>query len=452
MPATLGNIGNSELAALAAFLQEIGPDTVRATFGQNLRLRNIPETLLGNLYDLVTKISGLSDRPALLANSISCTGADTCKLGICLTKGALRAVERKLSVSGLDLDQIADFHLNLSGCPNTCGQHMIADLGFFGQAQRKGQKVYPAYGIVAGSVHADGKARLAVPVGQINAHDLPKLVTDVLQLWIASKPRFASFADFIDAEGVGEIRKLSDKYRDVPEFEDDKNYYFDWGSETVFSLVGRGVGECSAGLFDLIDVDLKLIEKQRQRLTPELSESDRADALYRIVLSASRMLLVTRGIEAPTDTAVFTSFAEHFIKAGLVDAVHQEVVDLARAQNLSALVASEPAVFALADTVKQLYASMDNSLRFPAETKKTAPAPQPTSAITERDYRGVACPMNFVKVKFNLSKMKVGEHLRVLLDDGQPIENVPRSVVQEGHRVLSQTQEGNFWRVEIEKR
>ncbi len=451
VPATLGNIGNSELAALAAFLQEIGPDTVRATFGQNLRLRNIPETVLGNLYAIVTKISGLSDRPALLANSISCTGADTCKLGICLTKGALRAVERKLSGSGLDLDQIADFRLNLSGCPNTCGQHMIADLGFFGQAQRKGQKIYPAYGIVAGSVHADGKARLALPVGQINAHDLPKLVTDVLQLWITSKPRFASFADFIDEEGAGEIRKLSDKYRDVPEFDDDKNYYFDWGSETVFSLVGRGVGECSAGLFDLIDVDLKLIEKQRQRLTPELSESDRADALYRIVLSASRMLLVTRGIEAPTDNAVFTSFAEHFIKAGLVDAVHQEVVDLARAQNLSALLARERAVFALADTVKQLYASMDNSLRFPAETKKAAPAPQPTSAVTERDYRGVACPMNFVKVKFNLSKMKVGEHLRVLLDDGQPIENLPRSVVQEGHKVLSQTQEGKFWRVEIEK-
>ncbi len=68
----------------------------------------------------------------------------------------------------------------------------------------------------------------------------------------------------------------------------------------------------------------------------------------------------------------------------------------------------------------------------------------------ERNYRGVACPMNFVKV--NLSKMKAGEHLRILLDDGQPIENVPRAVVQEGHKVLSQVKQGDFWAVEIEKR
>jgi sulfite reductase (ferredoxin) len=451
VPATLGNMGNSDLIALAAFLQGVGPDTVRATFGQNLRLRNIPETLLGNVYAIVKAISGLSDRPVLLSNSIACTGADTCKLGICLPKGALRAVERKLSGSGLDLDQIADFRLNLSGCPNTCGQHMIADLGFFGQAQRKGQKIYPSYGIVAGSIHADGKARLALSIDQINARDLPKFVTHVLGLWIANKPRFASFADYIDAEGAGEIRAICKKYRDVPDFEDDKNYYFDWGSETVFSLVGRGVGECSAGLFDLIDVDLKLIEEQSKRLTRELPETDHADALYRIVLSAARMLLVTRGIEAPTDAAVFTSFLEHFIKAGLVDPVHRDVVEIAHSKDSAALLRHESAIVALAEAVKQLYASMDNSLRFPAEIGKLVLPAQLASEVKERDYRGVVCPMNFVKIKFNLSGMRVGERLRVLLDDGQPIENVPRSVVQEGHKVVSQIKEGNFWRVEIEK-
>lgn len=450
--ASLGNIGNSDLVALAEFLQELGPDTVRATFGQNLRLRNIPEIFLGNVYVLVKKISTLSDRPVLLSNSIACTGADTCKLGICLPKGALRAIERRLSKSELDLDRIADFRLNLSGCPNTCGQHMIADLGFFGQAQRKGQKMYPAYGIVAGSVHTDGKARLASPIDQINAHDLPSFVADVLTLWTANKPRFASFADFVDADGTSEIRALAGKYRDVPDFDDDKNYYFDWGSETPFSLVGRGMGECSAGLFDLIDVDLKLIEKQRERLSTELPQSERADALYRIVLSASRMLLVTRGIEAPTDDAVFIGFTESFIKAGLVEALHREVVDFARVHDLSALLLREPAVFAIAGAVTQLFAGMDNSLRFPAEANRATPAHRPVSDIKEQDYRGVACPMNFVKVKFSLSKMKVGEHLRVLLDDGQPIKNVPRSIAEEGHKVLSQMKQGDFWAIEIEKR
>ncbi|MDR3724393.1 MAG: sulfurtransferase TusA family protein [Terracidiphilus sp.] len=449
VPATLGNIANEDLLQLTDLLAKIGPDTVRASFGQNLRLRNIPEALLGNFYPIAKKISGLADRPVLLANSVSCTGADTCKLGICLPKGALRATERKLSRSALDLDSIKDFRLNLSGCPNTCGQHMNADLGFYGQAERKGQKLYPSYRIVAGAILADGKARLAKPAGQVSTRDLPDFVSDVLARWIEQKPMYASFADYVDAEGADEILTFSKKYADIPDFEDDKNYYYDWGAEDAFSLVGRGMGECSAGLFDLIDVDLKAIAAQRKRLAQQPAEAEKADALYRIVLSASRMLLVTRGIEAPADDAVFAAFLKHFIEAGLVSEAHREVIDLARAQDAAKLIGREDAVFTLADTVKQLYESMDNSLRFPAEK-----AGQPASTATkveERDYRGVACPMNFVKVKFDLAKLKAGEHIRVLLDDGQPIENVPRSVAQEGHKVLAQTRLGDHWSIEIKK-
>jgi len=450
VPATLGNIDNAALLRLAKFLETVGLDTVRAAFGQNLRLRNIPEALLAEVYEMVRSISPLADRPLLAANSITCTGADTCKLGICLPKGALQAVERTLVRSKLDLDPIADFRLNLSGCPNTCGQHMLADLGFYGQAQRKGQTLYPAYGIVAGAIHEDGQARLAQPIGQISARDLPNFTRDVLARWIEKKPQHASFADYVDGEGTNEIRAIAEKYSDVPEFQDDKNYYYDWGADTVFSLVGRGMGECSAGLFDLIDVDLKAIAAEQKLLAKPLSEAEKADALYRIVLSASRMLLVTRAMEAPTDAAVFASFLQHFIEAGLVSKPHRAIVEAAQSKNSAQLLESEDAVLALAEEVKHLYESMDNSLRFPAEKAKAQPAAP--SVAQERDYRGVACPMNFVKVKFNLAQMKTGEHLRVLLDDGQPIENVPRSVAQEGHKVLAQTKLGDYWSVEIEKR
>jgi TusA-related sulfurtransferase len=56
-----------------------------------------------------------------------------------------------------------------------------------------------------------------------------------------------------------------------------------------------------------------------------------------------------------------------------------------------------------------------------------------------------------VKIKLNLSKMQKGERVRVLLDDGAPIENVPRSVAQEGHKVLEQTKVGDHWAILIEK-
>lgn len=161
VPVFLGNLDNDHAIALAGFLDPFGKDVLRATLGQNLCLRNIPEDYLGNVYASIQNISELSSSPTLLANSIACAGADTCQLGICLSKGALRAVRDKLMRSGLDLDQMPESKLRISGCPNTCGQHLVADLGFYGKVGRKDEHILPAYGVVAGALTSTGHARFA---------------------------------------------------------------------------------------------------------------------------------------------------------------------------------------------------------------------------------------------------------------------------------------------------
>jgi sulfite reductase (ferredoxin) len=312
--------------------------------------------------------------------------------------------------------------------------------------------MYPAYAIVAGAHTADGEARLAQTIDWISARDLPAFTSAILAVWAAKKEIYASFATYIDSEGKQDIQEIAARYHDVPAFDEDKNYYYDWSASNVFTIVGRGVGECSAGLFDLIGVDLKAIDAQKKLLAAAATANEVEAALYRIVLSASRMLLVTRGIEAPTDEAVFQSFLQHFISAALVSEEHRAVVELARAGNTAELAKHQPEVLALAESVRQLYESMDNSLRFPAETAIKPQASSVVIQIPERDYRGVACPMNFVKVKLDLAKMKAGDRVKVLLDDGKPIENVPRSVAAEGHAILEQVQDGAHWSIVIEKR
>jgi sulfite reductase (ferredoxin) len=448
LPAFVGNLKNTDALALADFLEGFGNhDVVRATFGQNLRLRNIPGAYLGNVYAVVRAFDELTSAPRLLANSIACAGADTCKLGICLSKGALKAIARKLTESPLDLDQIDEFKLNLSGCPNTCGQHTLADLGFYGNVGRKDQQMFPAYAVVAGAVMADGQARLAQNTGRISARDLPEFVHDVLKTWLERKALYASFAQYVDGEGARDIRAIADRYRQVPEFEDDKNYYFDWGSSEVFSLVGKGAGECSAGLFDLIEVDLK----NARRLLEQSPRDD--DALYQITLCSARALLITRGIEVSPDPAVFDSFRKHFIEAGLVSELFLPAIAAARGNDRAALRRLEVEMLGLVEAVEKLYQSMDDSLRFPAELTKAHSQSNPAARIAhlERDYRTVACPMNFVKVKLDLARLQQGELLKVLLGDGAPIQNVPRSVAQEGHKVLEQVRLGDHWAVLIQK-
>lgn len=68
------------------------------------------------------------------------------------------------------------------------------------------------------------------------------------------------------------------------------------------------------------------------------------------------------------------------------------------------------------------------------------------------DLRGVLCPINFVKTKLKLEEMESGQHLEVLLDDGEPIANVPRSVKEEGHQITKVGKEdGGHYRLIIKK-
>ena len=75
-----------------------------------------------------------------------------------------------------------------------------------------------------------------------------------------------------------------------------------------------------------------------------------------------------------------------------------------------------------------------------------------TEPDVELDLRGVICPYNFVKTKLRLETMKEGQTLSVILDAGDPIQNVPQSVRNEGHTVLSQEPLGQSYRVLIRRR
>jgi sulfite reductase (ferredoxin) len=372
VPVLLGNLPTAAALALAEFLIPLGEDVFRATIEQNLQLRNIPEGMLPAAYEVIRGITPLASEPRIMGSAVACTGASTCKLGVCLPRGALSATVRRLQASGLDLDRLADVRINLSGCPNSCGAHLTADLGFFGRVGRVGQTSYPAYEVVAGARLGHGTSRLAEPVGTIAAHDLPAFVVDALGRYLAQSDA-RPFSDYFAGPGKQELVKLCQKYKDVPTFEDDKNCYFDWGATEVFSLAGRGIAECSAGLFDLIEIDLNRIKELRHQrdAAPAQAPSDRD--IYETVLLAARMLLITRGVEAQSEKEVFALYRRHFIDTGLVPAQYVPLLDAASENDNEGLRLRAGEAFALADFMADLYAKMDNSLRFPGETVAALP-------------------------------------------------------------------------------
>ena len=453
IPLTLGDLLEEDAYALVSLLNHFGENTIRCDRAQNIRLRNIPEAYLGNAYNVISKIKhSLVAHAPFIGNMINCTGAQTCKLGICLPRGLSSAIRDTLTASDLDLDSITDFRLNMSGCPNTCGMHHIADLGFFGKVGRKEGDMYPAYNVLAGAeVGRAGKTKYASKVDELPAHRIPEFVRDFLAVWIERKKEasYDSYQDFLEEEGNDLIKSLCEKYKEIPSFSEDPSFYTDFGAKNRLSLDEIGTAECSAGVFDMIDVDKKTIKQQKAILN---DESDETEPLYKILYASSRMLLVTRGLDAKNDEQVFSLFAKHFIETGLISEQFKAVVTLGKEDKRSELEANKDVILDLSDTVQALYKTMDDSLRFKTDSGEVINLSVPeTDEVTEKDFRGVACPMNFVKTKLVLDTLKVGDKLRILLDDGAPIQNVPNSVQLEGHNVLEKTNVESHWSVLIEK-
>jgi len=452
IPFVNGNTDSEALLQLADFAAEFGNDVLRFTARQQLQFRNIPEKYLGNLYQLLNELNINTNLPGVINNIVSCTGADTCRLGICYSKGASVALRNKLSKSKLNLDEVGNLQINISGCPNSCAQQIWSDLGFQGRVGRN-ERMYAAYNVYAGASKGD-KPKLGINLGTVSARDLPAFTEAILAYYIPVKSSYASFRDYLDAVGQGNIKAVLENYKDVPGFDEDKNYYYDWGSEELFSVANKGPAECSAGLFDMIDVDLNFIKQGFAALQTE-SETQKVNRiLYDIIFSSSRMLLVTKGAEPKTTSEAFDLFIDKFINEGLVNDSFKPLVEKAKAN--TDFISQKEEVIDLAETVVRLYEGMDDSLQFKNEAKSIE-VPKlveiiDNDAVRIKDFRGVACPMNFVKTKIELSTLTTGSLLEVWLDDGQPIQNVPGSVRNEGHEIVSLTQVQDYWKVLIKKK
>lgn len=172
------------------------------------------------------------------------------------------------------------------------------------------------------------------------------------------------------------------------------------------------------------------------------------------------MLLITRGADPKTESEIFEAFSRYLFETGLVAPSFRKLLYLARDKNYPALVDVGQDSVAFADVIAALYASMDNAFNFKAQAPGAA-APAAVAGVSVaakekdpaavKDFRGVACPMNFVKTKVELAKLKTGDILEIWLDDGPPIENVRGSVKAESHKIVAQKQSGRHWSAVIEK-
>jgi sulfite reductase (ferredoxin) len=440
LPATdLARIG--ELAARYS-----GGSGVRTTRSQNLILRFVkPEDLAALTAGLrLLETDVLS--PAPLDRFVTCAGAATCRMGICLARNAARACAGALAEAGIARDTLDAMEFHLNGCTNACGQQPIAPIGFFGAAQREHEHLIPSYGITLGGRCGVTGARLGTAAGRVPARALPAFVRDLATDFESRRTDGESFHSYFDRLGPAHFQAMAARHTTLPSFTEHPESYRDVGAEEEFSLAGRGAGECGSGVFEVIQQDLMAAKK--------------ADNPFDTLLATTRALLVTRGIDARDSYAVLREFERHFIETGLVAEEFRALLTRVRGYTQgwnTAFEGQESAIARLRARVELLYSTLDANLEF---HPPDSPAPEATAAgmtpgnsvTAELDLSGVPCPVNFVKARLRLQTMNTGETLALILDDGDPIRNVPASLKNEGHEVGKITNHGSgHWRVVVRK-
>jgi len=251
-----GDITSSQLQALADIIRDFSAEgKARAGFVQNIALRYVHEDDLPRLYSKLLEI-GLAKSGALTMTApIGCSGTTSCNLALTNSHRLAKEIQRKFLELKLDEDDdLRDASIKISGCPNSCGQHGIATIGFFGGGARVGKDMYANYQMLLGG-RSDGDAMLGQICHRIPAKRVIPVILKIIELFKEHKKpddtlkswihRVATNTEDSEIKTLNDIKKAIDPLTIPPTKEDDPDFYLDYGSDTSYHTK-TGKGECAA--------------------------------------------------------------------------------------------------------------------------------------------------------------------------------------------------------------
>ncbi len=251
-----GDITSNQITALATIIREFSSEGyARAGFVQNIALRYVHDDDLSRLYSKLLTV-GLAKSGALtMAAPIGCSGTTSCNLALTNSHRLAKEIQRKFLELKLDQDDdLRDSSIKISGCPNACGQHGIATIGFFGGGGRVGKEMYPNYQMSLGG-RSDGETMLGATCHRIPAKRVIPVILKIIELFKQNKKSDDTLKDWMhrvvngkedsEIKSILDIRKALDSFTIPPTKEEDPDFYTDYGSDSSYHTK-TGKGECAA--------------------------------------------------------------------------------------------------------------------------------------------------------------------------------------------------------------
>jgi sulfite reductase beta subunit-like hemoprotein len=258
----LGDITANQLRTLADVVRRYTKGTVRSTVEQNFVIRWVSLNDLPNLYrDL--EAAGLGDPGAgAIVDIVTCPGTDTCKLGISSSRGLAAELHKRLTEKRYEFDQpVENLHIKISGCFNSCGQHHVSDLGFYGVSRKMGGFAVPHFQVVLGGEWENNGGTYGMPVVAIPSKRIPEVVTRLTEKYVANRQNGETFKEFAKRTGKPQLKSwLEDLAR--PAAAGDRSLFSDWGDPREYTLGDMGTGECAGEVVSATEFELAAAERE----------------------------------------------------------------------------------------------------------------------------------------------------------------------------------------------
>jgi sulfite reductase (ferredoxin) len=314
----LGDFTPRQARGVADLAREYCGGSIRLTVDQNVVLRWIREQDLPALYAGLKRLALNSPGAQSIVDITACPGTDTCKLGISSSRGLAGELRRRLAAKAVEMDQaVRDLKIKVSGCFNSCGQHHVADIGFYGVTRKKGGYSVPFFQLVLGGQWDHNAGAYGLAMGAIPSKRVPEALERITGAFVAQKQNGERFQDFVGRVGKGKLRGDLEDLMEVPGYDEDRSFYSDWGDPREYSIGDMGIGECAGEVVSSLDFGLAAAERQVFEAQIALEERrDTKAASETAVLAmftAARELVRTQWQDVPDDVAtVVREFRKRF--------------------------------------------------------------------------------------------------------------------------------------------
>ena len=208
----IGDITSAQLRRLLSLCETYGNGTLRATNDQNLVLPFVADRDVAAVYDTLALLRLAEPNALHLSDVTSCPGADFCNVAVTRSMGVAQRIRLHFASSQEAIERLGKFRIKISGCPNSCGQHHVGDIGLTGMMVKDPQgRERPHCAILLGGRVGERTGAVAHRLrGKFPEEVVPGVIDAVTSFFRDNRVTGEGFRDFIDRVGVDEMQRLAE--------------------------------------------------------------------------------------------------------------------------------------------------------------------------------------------------------------------------------------------------